>query len=50
MSKKQIPVFRLKVRNSWSINPKTRIVSSKKIYNRPLSKQEINRIRQTEDF
>jgi len=39
-----------KVRKSWLINPRIRIKASKKIYNRQLTKKEIQQIKLKEEI
>lgn len=41
---------RIKIRRFWPINPRTRIKESKKVYNRQLTKKEIQDIIRHEDF
>lgn len=35
---------KIKIRKTWAINPKTRVVPSKKIYKRKEAKQRLRRI------
>jgi len=39
-----------KERKTWKINPKTKIKESKKVYNRKLTKKEIDKFRKEEDY
>jgi hypothetical protein len=40
----------IKIRRTWSINPRTKIKESKKKYNRGLTKKEVRNILEKEDF
>lgn len=52
MKNKQLTTYDIykKIRKTWNRSPVTKIKKSKKLYNRQLSKKDIDRIRKEEEF
>jgi len=40
---------KMKIRKTWAINPKTRVVPSKKIYKRAEAKRQLKRVIENEE-